>query len=510
MDVQHGDHSAADMLAEYHAEAVMPRNKRDAQVPPCVVDSSDAAQALVQCTKDETLVDARGSSAASSPQIPAEPEANSYSFLYLCCLTMGALLLPGSLFLLPIFEHSEGSPIGSGGGTGKQQLTGDSDQFARRAGSMCSSRPDVFDRKLSLPEAQTYSAHRRKPVIYCHFNNEESAARNFTMAHIAGPYCGRLVYSYFVPRNEGLATLVPDLEESTGLGKLAQLRAQNRWSRLSVIVTIGGHEEDDAHFSYLGQEPLRLARFARALVHMAQRFSLEGVNLEWLRLEGTVCGSRNDIQALVMLLRYLRGLARANGRGRFTIAFTLHMQSSWNEHIKGFEKDIDVLFLGPIYTRASRICPINPAKRVRFFNEVSAKVTLPRERICSSFTLLLRHRNDRGHPTRIGDNEDGYATHWEASQLPLTEVTAAGVGCDQWRVAQGRLFGQEFASDRSAALQHYVNNTGTHDGKLCLLLQDLHSETRDYPNTGMLMRDLFTEHCRLASAKCRTDTGASG
>ncbi|KAL1482958.1 hypothetical protein MTO96_033461 [Rhipicephalus appendiculatus] len=421
-----------------------------------------------------------------------------------------ATVLPTGAVDQERIDPATGSPEDDGGGSGTQPGQSDSEQFARRAGSMCASRPRIFDRQLALPPAQTYSAHRLQPIIFCHFNNEESAARNFTMAHIAAPYCGRLVYSYFVPRNEGLATLVPSLEESTGLSHLAQLRVQNKWSHLSVIVTIGGHEEDDAHFSYLGQEPLRLARFARAVVLLAQHYSLDGVNVEWLRLEGTVCGSRNDLHALMLLLRYWRGLARANRMRGFVISFTLHLQSSWNEHIKGLESDIDLLFLGPIYTRSSSICPINPAKRVGFFNDVTAKVMLPRERVCSSFTLLLRHRNARGQPARMGDNEDGYSTHWEAGKLPLIDVTAAGVGCDQWRVTSGGLFGHEFSSDRSVALRHYVNRTGTQDGTLCLLLQDLHSESQDYPNTGMVLRDLFSEHCRPASVKCRIDTGASG
>ncbi|KAL3192663.1 hypothetical protein MRX96_058884 [Rhipicephalus microplus] len=146
---------------------------------------------------------------------------------------------------------------------------------------------------------------------------------------------------------------------------------------------------------------------------------------------------------------------------------------------------------------------------------------LPRERVCSSFTLLLRHRDAQGQPARLGDNEDGYSTHWEADQLPLIQVTTADVGCDQWRVRSGRLFGHEFSSDRNklppvylisfrlVALRHYVNSTGTQDGRLCLLLQDLHGESRDYPNTGMVLRDLFSEHCRAANA-CRIDPGASG
>ncbi|KAL3192658.1 hypothetical protein MRX96_058879 [Rhipicephalus microplus] len=184
-------------------------------------------------------------------------EGKLYSFAYLCSMTLGVLLLPGGLFLLPIFQPITGSQEDDGGGSGRQPEQNDSDQFARRAGSMCASQPRVFDRHMA------------------------SAARNFTMAHIAAPYCGRLVYSYFVPRNEGLATLVPFLEESTGLSHLVQLRAQNKWPHLSVIVTIGGHEE----------------------------------------------------------------------------------------HIQGLENDIDLLFLSPVYTRSTGICPINPAKRVRFFNQ---------------------------------------------------------------------------------------------------------------------------------------------
>ncbi|XP_065295351.1 uncharacterized protein [Dermacentor albipictus] len=507
--------SAADVSrgAATNAGSVQRSQDCDAHGPPDAVGChSGAAPAFLPDDKEQQSLDnnltADESTAVSPPHTLNASEGNPYSFAYLCSLTLGALLLPGSLFLLPMLEPADREDSASGGG--RQLVASDSGQFARRAGPVCASRPHVFDRQLALPPAQTYSAHRLQPIIFCHFNNEESAARNFTVAHIAAPYCGRLVYSYFVPRNEGLATLVPALEKSVGLSHLAELRARNKWSRLSVIVTIGGHEEDDAHFSYLGQEPRRLARFARSVMLLTQRFGLDGVNVEWLRLEGTVCGSRNDPLALVLLLRYLRGLAKANRLLGFTIAFTLHLQSSWNEHIKGIQEDIDLIFLGPIYTRSSRICPIHPAKRVRFFNEVTSKVALPLEHVCSSFTLLLRHRNARGRPVSVGDSEEGYATQWEASQLPLIEVTAASVGCDQWRVTPGRLFGHEFASDGSAALQHYVNHTGTHDGRLCLLLQDLHSESNGYPNTGAVLRDLFSQHCRPASAKCHIDTGASG
>lgn len=89
--------------------------------------------------------------------------------------------------------------------------------------------------------------------------------------------------------------------------------------------------QDDAHFSYLSQEPGRVARFARSVVRLALHFGLDGVNVEWLRLASSVCGSPRDARGLALLLRHLRALVGANRLQRFQLAFTLHLQSSWKK-----------------------------------------------------------------------------------------------------------------------------------------------------------------------------------
>ncbi|XP_075726252.1 uncharacterized protein LOC142767892 [Rhipicephalus microplus] len=122
----------------------------DFEMPPDTVDTSGAATVLRPADDQEERTHAGCSSNVTSLHMADASEGKPYSFAYLCSMTLGVLLLPGGLFLLPIFQPNTGSQEDDGGGSGRQPEQNDSDQFARRAGSMCASQPRVFDRHMAV------------------------------------------------------------------------------------------------------------------------------------------------------------------------------------------------------------------------------------------------------------------------------------------------------------------------------------------------------------------------
>lgn len=234
---------------------------------------------------------------------------------FICLLTLAAISVPAGLviapFIIPASERLSTAQPYTPPST-PYPWTNVSPQCLREV-----KLNDVIKHLRVRSPSQQLPARQHPGDLICLFNNSRfrkaQSQYDYVPQTMPLPLCNSLLY-WSVAFTEGrVHNRVPEFDMHHGvwqLHKLVPLLAQSG-SLPKLLVAVGGHAEDSAHFSRFARYGELFAVFAATLMRFSAKHKFGGAVIHWVDMGGA-CGSPKDVATVAGLLGAINKLRNIN------------------------------------------------------------------------------------------------------------------------------------------------------------------------------------------------------
>ncbi|XP_054934120.1 uncharacterized protein [Dermacentor andersoni] len=173
---------------------------------------------------------------------------------------------------------------------------------------------DIKQINIHNTTLQAVAAHRGD--VLCLFNNSRfRKAHLYDYAPTSMPLslCNSLLYWSLAVEDGVVRDRVPEFDVHYGVWKLRELvQGLARGGSLPpLLVGLGGHREDSAHFSRMGRDSILISKFAASLLRFSDKHGIGGAVIDWKDMGGA-CGHSDDFLYLSRVLAAVVRLRNLN------------------------------------------------------------------------------------------------------------------------------------------------------------------------------------------------------
>ncbi|KAK8757550.1 hypothetical protein V5799_004820 [Amblyomma americanum] len=224
---------------------------------------------------------------------------------FICVVTLAAIAVPAGLIIAPIVTF-EGSRSTRGG---FPVWTPPTTAYPwTNVPSWCLRKVKLDDdiKHLTIHNTtlQTPSAHRGD--VICLFNNTRFRKRqryDYAPQSMPLSLCNSLLYWSLAISEGRVQNRVPEFDVHHGVWKLHTFvpSLAQGGSLPKLLVSLGGHIEDSAHFARLSRDVTLHTKLAASLMRFSIKHQIGGAVVHWKDMGGT-CGSPSDINVMATVL----------------------------------------------------------------------------------------------------------------------------------------------------------------------------------------------------------------
>ncbi|XP_064469042.1 uncharacterized protein LOC135383558 [Ornithodoros turicata] len=297
----------------------------------------------------------------------------------------------------------------------------------------------------------------------------------FLPRHLNAEFCPFILYEFLVPRHASYSTLQPQLEAKSGLREILSFKNKSKpWEKTKVVISVGGHPEDQIHFASLVKVRGRMREFTLSLITASIHYKASGINIDWKHLKDSDCTTDQHDNILLHILEDIRAVSDFNNRP-LLLSVSLEPDLARNKKdIKPLEALVDYLLVHTHRLRPSTgPCLTDSTERNSLVKEIVSRMA-DSSKLCVSFSMLMRGQmpdtvQKDPTPAFPYSRTKGLATPYDICSLRRTG-TPKGVPCDDIIVA-GSGGRYEFGWDGAETIEKYVTSRPT--TRPCVVYRDL-------------------------------------
>lgn len=254
---------------------------------------------------------------------------------FICLLTLAAIAVPAGLviapFIIPGSERASTTRAYTPPST-PYPWTNVSQECLREV-----KLNDVIKHLRVRKSSQQLPARQHPGDLICLFNNSRfrkaQSQYDYVPQTMPLPLCNSLLYWSVTFTEARVHNRVPEFDVHHGvwqLHTLVPLLAQSG-SLPKLLVAVGGHAEDSAHFSRLGKYGELVSIFAATLMSFSVKHQIGGAVLHWVDMGGA-CGSADDVATVADLLTAIHNL-RALNEGSYATGIIVPARLPLADHV---------------------------------------------------------------------------------------------------------------------------------------------------------------------------------
>ncbi|XP_065282122.2 uncharacterized protein [Dermacentor albipictus] len=229
---------------------------------------------------------------------------------FLCLLVLAALAVPAGLVIAPFitFGGLRPTPARPAGWT-RPTTAYPWVNVSRDCLRPVRLNDDIKQINVRNTTLQAVAAHRGD--VICLFNNSrfrKAHLYDYAPASMPLSLCNSLLYWSLAVEDGVVRNRVPEFDVHYGVWKLRDLvqGLAKGGSLPPLLVGLGGHREDSAHFSRMGRDSILISKFAASLLRFSDKHGIGGAVIDWKDMGGA-CGYSDDF---VYLSRVLAAVVR--------------------------------------------------------------------------------------------------------------------------------------------------------------------------------------------------------